>query len=66
MLEFNGKQHYEPIEFFGGVDNFMTQKKRDDMKLEYCKNNQIPLFIIKYNENIQERLEEILSELYGK
>ena len=35
------------------------------MKLEYCKINQIPLFIIKYNENIKERLEEILSELYG-
>lgn len=36
------------------------------MKLEYCKNNQIPLFIIKYNENIKERLEEILNELYGQ
>ena len=65
LLEYNGKQHYEPIEFFGGVDNFIIQQKRDSVKLEYCKNNQIPLFIIKYNENIQERLEEILSELYG-
>ena len=66
LLEYNGKQHYEPIEFFGGVDNFIAQQKRDYMKLEYCKNNQIPLFIIKYNENIQERLEEMLSELYGE
>lgn len=66
LLEYNGKQHYEPIEFFGGVDNFIIQQKRDYMKLEYCKSNQIPLFIIKYNENIQERLEEILSELYSE
>ena len=47
LLEYNGKQHYEPIEFFGGVDNFIIQQKRDYMKLEYCKSNQIPLFIIK-------------------
>ena len=59
-------QHYEPIEFFGGINNFIAQQKRDYMKLEYCKNNQIPLFIIKYNENIKERLEEILNELYGQ
>ena len=62
----NGRQHYEPIEFFGGINNFIAQQKRDYMKLEYCKNNQIPLFIIKYNENIKERLEEILNELYSQ
>lgn len=66
LLEYNGKQHYEPIDFFGGVNSFIAQQKRDYMKLEYCKNIQIPLFIIKYNENIEERLEEILSELYSK
>lgn len=66
LLEYNGRQHYEPIDFFGGVDNFITQQKRDCMKIEYCKSNQIPLFIIKYDENIKERLGEILSELYSK
>lgn len=66
LLEYNGKQHYEPIEFFGGTENFIEQQKRDNLKLEYSKNNQIPLFIIKYNENIEEKLEEILSELYSK
>ena len=65
LLEYNGRQHYEPIDFFGGINNFIMQQKRDNMKLEYCKINQIPLFIIKYNENIKERLEEILGELYG-
>lgn len=55
---------YEPIDFFGGVDNFIEQQKRDNLKMEYCKNNNINLFIIKYNEDIKEKMEEIFSELY--
>ena len=65
LIEYNGKQHYEPVEFFGGVDAFIDQQKRDDLKREFCKNKKILLFTIKYDENIQERMEEILNELYG-
>lgn len=64
LIEYNGRQHYEPIDFFGGVDNFIEQQKRDNLKMEYCKNNNINLFIIKYNEDIKEKMEEIFSELY--
>lgn len=66
LIEYNGRQHYEPIEFFGGLENFTNQQKRDNLKLKYCKDKCIPLFIVKYNENIEERMEEILSELYRK
>ena len=66
LIEYNGKQHYEPIEFFGGEENFINQQKRDTIKKEYCNNKKIPLFIIKYNENIVKRLEEIINELYCK
>lgn len=65
LIEYNGKQHYEPVDFFGGVDAFIDQQKRDNLKREFCKNKRILLFTIKYDENIQERLEENLDELYG-
>ncbi|MBQ4060553.1 MAG: hypothetical protein IJD46_00865 [Bacilli bacterium] len=65
LIEYNGKQHYEPVDFFGGVDAFIDQQKRDNLKIEFCKNKKILLFTIKYDENIQERMEEILDELYG-
>ena len=65
LIEYNGKQHYEPVDFFGGVDAFIDQQKRDNLKREFCKNKRILLFTIKYDENIQERMEEILDELYG-
>ena len=66
LIEYNGRQHYEPIAFFGGVDNFVVQQENDDRKRKYCIDNNIKLFIIKYDENIEERMEEILNELYSK
>lgn len=66
LIEYNGRQHYEPIAFFGGVDNFVIQQENDTRKRQYCIDNNIKLFIIKYDENIEERMEEILNELYSK
>jgi len=55
-IEFNGEQHYFPIECFGGEVALLKQNKRDKIKLEYCKSNNIPFLVIKYDENIQEKL----------
>lgn len=59
-IEFNGIQHYQPIEFFGGINNFNTQVRRDEIKKEYCYKNNIPLIIIKYDENVKNILDEKL------
>ena len=55
-IEFNGKQHYEPIDFFGGKHGFILQQKRDKIKELYCINNNITLFKIKYDDNVIESL----------
>ena len=55
-IEFNGKQHYEPIKYFGGRVVYDKLIKRDKIKMEYCNKNNIPLLIIKYNDNILKRL----------
>ena len=57
-VEFNGKQHYEPIKYFGGQKTLDYIKNNDEIKETYCKNNHIKLVIIKYNENIIEKLNE--------
>lgn len=59
-IEFNGKQHYEPIKHFGGGDVFNEQQKKDKIKKEYCYDNNIPLIIIKYNENVLDKLEYLI------
>lgn len=50
-IEYNGEQHYEPIECFGGYDGFLYITSHDKIKREYCKNNNIPLITIPYWEN---------------
>ncbi len=47
-IEFDGEQHRKPIEYFGGKEAFENLKKRDIMKDEYCKDNNIHL--IRINE----------------
>ena len=51
-IEYQGKQHYEPIDHFGGLDKFNELIKRDKIKKEYCENNNILLIIIKYDDDI--------------
>ena len=54
-IEYQGIQHFKPVEHFGGVDAFIKQKERDKIKKEYCKNNNIPLIEITYNnKNLSE------------
>lgn len=59
-IEFDGEQHYKINEFFGGEKSFKELQLRDKIKDEYCLNNNIHLLRIKYNENIEEKLNEFL------
>ena len=63
LIEYDGKQHFMPIKHFGGVKNFENIKIRDKIKTEYCINNNILLLRIKYDENIKNKLENIINEL---
>jgi len=49
-IEFNGIQHYQPVDAFGGNDGFLDVKKRDNIKYNFCKSNAIKLIIISYRE----------------
>lgn len=55
-IEFNGIQHYKVVEHFGGVQGFNSRKINDKIKREYCLLNNIPLIIIKYNDNVGDKL----------
>jgi len=55
-IEYNGKQHYEPIDYFGGVDTLKYIVNNDNIKKEFCKNNQIKYFEIPYTEKEIEKI----------
>ena len=50
LIEFDGKQHFESVDYFGGQDDFEHRQKSDKYKNQYALNHQIPLVRIPYYE----------------
>lgn len=59
-IEYQGIQHYEPIEFFGGEKQFQLQQKLDQIKRNFCRNNNIKLIEIPYWDF--DNIEQILAK----
>lgn len=58
-IEFHGLQHYKPIKFFGGDNTLKKTQKRDKIKKRYCYEKNINFIIIKYTDNINEKLKDV-------
>tara|TARA_B110000902_G_C13792690_1_gene392762 strand:- start:70 stop:465 length:396 start_codon:yes stop_codon:yes gene_type:complete len=65
VIEYNGEQHYKPIDFFGGLEGFNETKKRDLLKKQYCIENNIYFEEIRFDDVIKKRMKEILIK-YSK
>ncbi|MEF8847392.1 MAG: hypothetical protein V5A57_03130 [Candidatus Paceibacterota bacterium] len=62
-IEYMGKQHYQPVEHFGGEENLKENKKRDKKKKEKCDKNGVQLIYFRYDEPLEpEFVAEKLSE----
>ena len=64
LIEYQGDIHFEyHNNGWNTREKFLERQRRDQEKFEYCKNNGIILHYITYKEDIEKRMEEILSEL---
>ena len=61
LIEFDGEQHYKPVDYFGGQEQFERQKDRDKKKDEYCLNHNIKLQRISYQDYDKINLDMLLS-----
>ena len=61
-IEYDGKQHYNPVDRFGGVNGLAKRKFLDKIKTDYCKDKNIILIRIKYTDNIFSTLNNKLHE----
>ena len=50
IIEYQGKQHYEPSSKFGGNKGFYQQQYNDNKKRRFCALKDINLIEIPYNE----------------
>lgn len=65
FIEYNGRQHYEPVEDFGGEPEFLRQQKRDMLVREMCISKGYLLIEIPYWDNYSKYFKQILK-LYNK
>lgn len=61
LIEYNGRQHYEPVESFGGQKEFDRQVESDSAKKWYAKDRKIPLISISYKQ--RKELNNILNDI---
>lgn len=61
LIEYQGKQHKMPIEYFGGQETFKIQKEHDKRKREYAFKHHIKLIEVWYYENANEKLAKSLN-----
>ena len=64
-IEYDGGQHYFPVDFAGkgmehAEEQFRKTQYRDKIKNDYCKNNGISLLRIPYFKNVEEELNNFL------
>lgn len=66
FIEFNGKRYYQPIKYGKSmseeesIDNYTRQVKYDNIKNQYCVDNNYKLLVIHYKD--QEDIEKILDD----
>ena len=64
LIEYNGRQHYEYVEEWHSEPNatFADQQARDKLKYDYAKDHNIRLLIVKYDDDIEEKIMKELEE----
>ena len=49
-IEFDGLQHFQPVDHFGGLKSYEQLKINDKIKDDYCEDNYIDLIRIRYDQ----------------
>ena len=60
-IEYQGKQHFQPVERFGGEEAYLKNQERDKRKAELCQKNGVALIYFRYDEKLT--LDEVRSRI---
>ena len=64
LIEFDGKQHEKPYDYFGGEEKFQKIQTNDNLKNQYAFEHNIPLIRIPYIEKDNITLDLLLGDKY--
>jgi len=60
-IEYHGKQHFEPVDYFGGIDALKKNIERDNRKEKLAKENGVELIVVKEGYDLEEIIERIYN-----
>ena len=63
-IEYQGQQHLEPVEYFGGVESFKKQQRMDKKKKKICDLNGCHLIYVYENYDFKSLTNQIDKVLY--
>ncbi len=62
-IEYNGIQHFQPVDFFGGEEGLAKTKFLDNKKQENALKNGVKIFNIDYNKNFNDSFSKLINIL---
>jgi len=68
VVEYDGEQHFRPVRFNGmsfekAKNNFKRTQLKDKLDIQFCKENDIILYRIKYNEDKESSIKNLKNKL---
>jgi very-short-patch-repair endonuclease len=54
IIEYDGEHHFVPVKGWGGEKKYNKIKENDEIKNEYCDDNNIELLRIPYTKTVDE------------
>ena len=64
IIEYDGKQHFEPVDYFGGEKRFQQQVTNDAIKNQYAFNHNIPIVRFPYTDIRGLTFDAIMGDKY--
>lgn len=64
-VEYQGQQHFQAVELFGGKEGLAMTQKRDKDKLAKCKKNEIDILYFTYKDKLSEKLVVLRLKKHG-
>lgn len=64
IIEYDGIQHFKPIDYFGGIEAFELQKEKDKLKDQYAKENNLIMIRIPYTYTTPQQISTFLNKYF--
>ena len=58
LVEMQGEQHFEAVDFWGGEEGFKKRQEYDKIKEGFCLKNGYRFLTIRYDEDVEKRVNE--------